>query len=426
MNIGSEENSFQKDGAAAAGCPFSGKNSTAGELPKFPMARTAPFDPPPQYAEFRRSMPVVKVSLWNGNHAWLVSRYDDVRQVLADPASSSDITHPNYPSQNAGMRVARGNYRSFITMDAPTHTAHRRMLTQEFSVKRMEAMRPAVQRIVDQLLDEMLKGEPHADLVDRFALPLPSLVICDLLGVPYTDHDFFQDRARILASHKTTPEEAVAVSRELCQDYIGSLIREKDRNPQDDLLSRLVVNHMRPGHLTFDDVVAMSRLLLIAGHETTANTTALGTLLLLQHPEKIEELRNNPALVPNAVEELLRFLDVTHSGRRRVATADMVVAGQLIKAGEGIITLNASANRDESAFPNADVFDIHRDAQHHVAFGYGVHQCLGQNLGRIELQAVFSTLFRRIPTLRLDAPIESLKFKQDMFVYGVEALPIAW
>jgi cytochrome P450 len=356
----------------------------------------------------------------------LITRYDDFRKVLTDPRFSADTTRPGYPSANPGMSLARQKYRTFISMDPPDHTSHRRMLTGDFSVKRMELMRPKLQSIVDQLIDDLIKKGPPAELVEDFCFPLPSFVICELLGVPYADHDFFQERAKIIASNKTTPEEAAVATRELCEEYIGDLIKKKDANPGDDLLSRLVVNYMRPGQLDRTQMIGIARQLLIAGHETTANTTALGILLMLHHPEQIEALRNDPSLANGAVEELLRYLDVTQAGRRRVATEDVEVGGQLIRAGEGIIVANPSADRDETAFPDPDRFDIRRNARHHVAFGYGVHQCLGQPLARIELQVVFGTIFKRLPDLRLAAPFELLQFKNDMFVYGLERLPVVW
>jgi cytochrome P450 len=413
-------------GAPAGGCPFLAAQAQGGEIPSFPLPRNNPLNPPPHYGHLRNSGSLGKVRLWDGSEAWLITRYEDFRAVLSDPRFSADITRQGYPTVNAGMKVARGNYRSFITMDPPEHTAHRRMLTGEFAVRRMESYRPRIQRIVDGLIDNMIARGGPVDLVSDLALPIPSLAICEMLGVPYEDHDFFQSRARILASHTTTREEALAASEELCEVYLRQLIRKKDSCPEDDIISRLVANHVRKGDLTENELISMVRLLLIAGHETTANMTSLGALLLLRHPDQWAQLQSNPALVPQAVEEMLRFLDPTHSGRRRVALEDVNVGGHLVRAGEGVIALSLSANRDAGAFPEPDRFDINREARHHVAFGYGVHQCLGQPLARIELQTVFATLVRRMSTLKLAAPVEQLKFKDEMFIYGVKTLPVTW
>jgi cytochrome P450 len=309
-------------------------------------------------------------------------------------------------------------------MDEPEHGRYRRMLTSTFMIKRVEALRPRIQKIVDGLIDTMLAETPPVDLVSAFALPVPSLVICELLGVPYADHDFFQRCSRAMISSRSTPEEAVAASDEL-KEYLVRLLDRKADEPSDDLLSRLVVEQAET--MTRAQIADMGVLLLVAGHETTANMIALGTLTLLQHPDQLAELREgDPELVKSAVEELLRYLTIVHSGRRRVATEDVEVGGRLIKAGEGVIVATDSGNRDEKAFPDPDVLDIHRDARHHMAFGYGIHQCLGQPLARVELQVVYGTLYRRVPTLRLAVPLEQVRFKHDMLVYGVHELPVSW
>lgn len=395
-------------------------------LPSFPMARAGgcPFDPPPELLERE---PVSRVRIWNGETPWLVTGYDEQRAVLADQRFSADTTKVGYPHASSSIAARRRTFRAFISMDDPEHDRHRRMLTRNFMVKRVEAMRPRVQEIVDGLIDEMLAGPQPADLVSAFALPVPSLVICELLGVPYADHDFFQKCSRTIISRESPPEEAIAANESL-REYLLELIAAKQKAPTDDLIGRLVSGQVAAGELTAHEAADMSVLMLIAGHETTANMIALGTLALLEHPDQLAELREtqDKALVANAVEELLRYLNIVHSGRRRVAVADAEVGGHLVRAGEGIILANDAGNRDDSAFPDPDVLDIHRKARHHVAFGYGVHQCLGQPLARMELQVVYSTLYKRIPTLRLAIPLEDVQFKHEMAVYGVHSLPVAW
>jgi cytochrome P450 len=400
---------------------------TLWDVPAFPMKRGCPFDPPPELSRLRAESPVSKVRLWDGSTAWLIAGYDDQRAVLSDPRFSADVTRPGYPHTTAATAARRKHSRTFISMDNPEHDVYRRMLTGNFVVKRVEALRPRVQQIVDDLIDDMLGGTPPIDLVAAFALPVPSLVICELLGIPYRDHAFFQRCSRALISNLSTPEQAITAADEL-KDYLARLVDAKDREPAEDVLSRLVVEQLRTGGMTRSEIADMAVLLLVAGHETTANMIALGTLTMLQHPNQLAELReaDDPKLVANAVEELLRYLNITHSGRRRVAIEDVEVGGQLIKAGEGVIAANDSGNRDENAFPDPDLLDIHRQARHHVAFGYGIHQCLGQPLARVELQVVYGTLYRRIPTLRLAVPLEEVNFKHDMLVYGVHELPVSW
>ncbi len=312
-------------------------------------------------------------------------------------------------------------------MDNPEHDVFRRMLTRDFMIKRVEGLRSRIQGIVDGLIDDMLATGAPADLVQSFALPLPSLVICELLGVPYQDHDFFQRHSRTVVSTRSTAEQSLAASAAI-RGYLLDLIDRKSRDHTDDLLGRLVTEQMLPGHLTREQAADMALLLLIAGHETTANMIALGTLALLQHPDQFAELTtgNDPALVASTVEEMLRYLSIVHLGRRRVALADLELGGQTIRAGEGLILATDSGNRDEETFADPDTLDIHRDARHHVGFGYGIHQCLGQPLARVELQVVYGTLYRRIPTLRLAVPMTEVKFKDDMVVYGVHALPVEW
>lgn len=401
---------------------------TLSDVPAYPMRRGGcPFDPPPGLGRLRARHPVSRVRLWDGSTPWLISGYDEQRAVLSDPRISADSTRPGYPHVSDAVRARRQYSRTFISMDDPEHDRYRRMLTGTFMIKRVRALRPRIQQIVDGLIDDMLATGPPTDLVSSFALPVPSLVICELLGVPYTDHAFFQRCSRILVSRRSTAGEAVDAADRL-KDYLTRLIDRKAAEPADDLLSRLTTEQVGAGRLTRAQVADMALLLLVAGHETTANMIALGTLALLQHPDQLAELRetDDEKLLANAVEELLRYLTITHSGRRRVAVEDIEVGGTLIRAGEGVIVATDAGNRDADAFPDPDVLDLHRKARHHVAFGYGVHQCLGQPLARVELQVVYGTLYRRIPALRLAAGLEEIRFKDDMLVYGVHELPVSW
>ena len=397
----------------------------AAAVPAYPMARAAgcPFDPPPDLTARQDEGRLVKVRLWDGSTPWLVTRYEDQRALLLDPRVSADITRPGYPLQTA---VGGENNASFILMDDPEHARLRRMVTAPFAIRRVEALRPGVQKIVDDLIDEMLAGPGPADLVEAFALPVPSLVICQMLGVPYEDHDFFQENSRILIKRDAAMEDRMAAHGRLI-GYLDGLMGEKMARPGDDLLSGLV-ERVRSGELSRRESARMGVLLLIAGHETTANMIALGTLALLEHPEQLALLRDtdDPKLVAAAVEELLRYLTIVHNGRRRAALADIEIGGQVIRTGEGMIMPNDLANRDPAAFAEPDRLDLSRDARRHIAFGFGVHQCLGQPLARMELQVVYGTLYRRIPTLKLAAPVESLSFKHDGSVYGVYELPVTW
>ncbi|GAA4336444.1 cytochrome P450 [Streptomyces venetus] len=399
---------------------------TAPPAPEYPMARAAgcPFDPPPDLTARQDEGRLTRVRLWDGSTPWLVTRYDDQRALLLDPRVSADITRPGYPLQAAAG--GGGNNASFILMDDPEHARLRRMVTAPFAIRRVEAMRPGVQKIVDDLIDGMLAGPRPVDLVEAFALPVPSLVICQMLGVPYEDHDFFQENSRILIKRDAAMEDRTAAHGRLI-DYLDELMGEKTARPADDLLSGLV-ERVEAGELTRRESARMGVLLLIAGHETTANMIALGTLALLEHPEQLALLRDtdDPKLVASAVEELLRYLTIVHNGRRRAVLEDIEIGGQVVRAGEGLVLPNDLGNRDPDAFADPDRLDLRRDARRHIAFGFGVHQCLGQPLARMELQVVYSTLYRRIPTLGLAAPVAELPFKHDGSVYGVYELPVTW
>ncbi|GAA1232766.1 cytochrome P450 [Pseudonocardia alaniniphila] len=403
-----------------------GRDGQAAAEPAYPMVRTCPFDPPAELAQLRAENPVGRVRLWDGSSPWLITRYEDVRRILSDPRVSSETDRPGYPIQSEAMRIGRVFTRSFIGMDDPKHARYRKMITSDFTARSTEALRPVVEKLVNDLLDEMEHGPRPVDLVKAFALPLPSMVICHMLGVPYPDHAFFQSCSRALLDTTAGPEAATRANEELW-DYLTDLLAAKEAEPTDDILGRLAQRYIRTGLLSRDDAVCMATLLLVAGHETTANMIALGTLTLLEHPEQAAEVREGgTAVVKSAVEELLRLWTVLHTGRRRVALEDIEIGGVTIRAGEGIIAASESANRDSAVFASPDELDIHRGSNHHVAFGFGVHQCLGQPLARLELQMAYPALLRRFPGLHLAVPLEEIRFRDKMVVYGVQELPVSW
>ncbi|PRX91758.1 cytochrome P450 [Allonocardiopsis opalescens] len=391
----------------------------------FPVRRRCPFAPPPEYERLRAEEPVAKVRLPTGGTAWLVTRYDDVRTVLSGSAFSADGTRPGFPRLFPGQEQILQRP-PFIRMDPPQHGFYRRMLIQEFTLKRVKTLRPGIQATVDRLLDELLARTPPVDLVDAFALPVPSLVICQLLGVPYDDHEYFQSQSRIAASGTSTAEQFASALGGL-RAYMDELITRKQRNPGDDLLSKLVTEQLEPaGELRREDLLMMCLMLLHAGHETTANMISLGTMALLEHPDQLAALRSDPELLPDAIEELLRYLSIADFVTTRIAAEDTRLSGTEIRAGDGVIALLAAADWDPEVFGEPDRLDIHRGDRRHLAFGYGVHQCLGQNLARMELEIVFSTLFARIPTLRLAVPVDELSYKHGTLLYGVHELPVTW
>jgi len=289
----------------------------------------------------------------------------------------------------------------------------------------MNALTPRIEQIVADHLDAMGKMARPVDLVENFALPVPSLVICELLGVPYTDRDLFQRLSRALLSMTTDGPTLVRVRGELMQ-YMLDLVRAKRLQPGDDLLSGLIAREDPEGALTDEELVSIGNLLLIAGHETTANMLALGTLALLEHPAQLAALRADPSMIDRAVEELLRYLTIAQFGLVRIATEDIEIDGQCIRAGQPVVASLAAANRDPQHFPDPDALDLSRQYSPHLAFGHGVHQCLGQQLARVEMKAGFTALLGRFPSLRLAVPLEQVRMRDDMFIYGVHQLPVTW
>ncbi|BCK56366.1 cytochrome P450 [Nocardia wallacei] len=392
-----------------------------------PMDRDAgPFDPPSAITELRAARPVSPLIFPDGHEGWLVTGYEAVRKLMADTRFSSrqDIGIVHVPYETPGMPAATEPSPVipglFVAMDPPDHTRLRRKLTGAFTVRRMKQLEEHIAEIAERQLDAMAALAPPVDLVREFALPLPSLVICELLGVPYADRETFQvNSAKFLVKEQPLEEKMAAYGA--MTTYLAGLAMGKRAEPGDDLLSDLA----RDEDLSIEELTGISFLLLLAGHETTANMLALGTFALLEHPEQLAQLRADPELVPGAVEELLRYLSVADIFYR-YATEDIELCGETIAAGSTVVVSLLAANRDPQRFDDADALDIHRTARGHVSFGHGVHQCLGQQLARIEMRAGFAGLIRRFPTLRLAVPAAAVPLRTDMNIYGVHELPVTW
>ncbi|MEP7084217.1 MAG: cytochrome P450 [Betaproteobacteria bacterium] len=366
------------------------------------------------------------VSLWNGKRAWLVTRHEEIRAVLSDDARfSGAMANPDFPAVTPARVMVDKNERAFVGMDNPAHDAYRRFFTREFSVRRMQALSPRILGIAEELIDDMERRGSPLDLVPALAVKFPSLVMSALFGSPYADHEFIIRCA--VARHGLTQstEEADAKARELA-GYVRCLIDTKEANPGDDMVSRIIEEHVRTGKLSREDFAEIGAMILRAGHDTTTNMIGMGTLLLFQNDELRRQLTADPALIENAVDELLRFVSPVQFSPRRVALEDVEIGGVTIPKGEGLFMLLGSANRDEAIFECPERLDALRDASRHLAFGFGIHQCLGQMLARFELQIMFEAILRRLPGLRLAVPLEDIRFKHDMQIYGVHNLPVAW
>ncbi|GAA3673621.1 cytochrome P450 [Lentzea roselyniae] len=385
-----------------------------------------PFDPAGGLTELSGQGRIHRIE-HHGETVWLVTGHDEARAVLADPRMSADrINRPRArklisPELHAEMFPPERRAGSFIFMDAPEHTRYRRLLTGQFTVRRMRDLTPRIHEIVNARLDAMIEKGPPADLVQDFALPVPSLVICELLGVDYGDREEFQRRTAKLLSLHTTVDEQIKVNTDL-RRFMHGLVRDKQRDPGDDLLSGLV----RDTDLNTDELAGIANLLLIAGHETTANMLALGTFALLEHPDQLAKLREHPELVENAVEELLRYLSIISMGVSRHAKEDVTIGAATIREGETVVVSVPAVNRDETQYDDPHELRVDRPRGHHVAFGHGIHQCLGQQLARVEMAVGFTELLRRLPALRLAVPADEVPLRTDMSIYGVHALPVTW
>ncbi|WP_225825793.1 cytochrome P450 [Streptomyces naphthomycinicus] len=401
-------------GPAAPGAPVA-----------FPQDRTCPYHPPAGYTPLRDGRPLSRVTLYDGREVWLVTAQTTARALLADPRLSTERRRPGFPVPTPRFEAGRDRKVALLGVDDPEHQRQRRMLIPSFTVKRATALRPWIQRIVDELLDAMIVQGPPAELVSAFALPVPSMVICGLLGVPYADHEFFEEQSRRLLRGPTGADTIAA--RDRLEEYLGGLIdaKAKESEPGDGILDDLVHQRLRPGELDRADVVSLAIILLVAGHETTANMISLGTFTLLQHPERLAELRADPALLPAVVEELMRMLSIAE-GMQRVALEDIEIAGSTIRAGDGVLFSTSVINRDTSVYDDPDALDFQRPDRHHLAFGFGFHQCLGQNLARAELEIALGSLLTRLPGLRLAAPAEDIPFKPGDTIQGMLELPVTW
>jgi pentalenolactone synthase len=390
------------------------------DLPQLPFTQTAVLEPPPGLLQVQAEGPVVRVRTQAGDEAWLVTRYEQVRQLFADPRLGR--SHPN-PDEAArvsnsvlmGSAVADDN-------EDENHAMMRAMLMPAFSPRRMRAMRPHIQEIVDSAIDGMLADGGPVDLHERLSMPMPVLVICALLGVPYEDRDDFRAWSNALGD--TVNGDRSAAGWESLTNYMKGLVSQKRSEPGDDLISDLIAEY---GDKVGDDELAMlSGGLLFAGHETTMVRIDIGTVLFLTNPSQRAAFLQDEKLAAAAVEEVLRRSVTGGGGLLRYAREDMDIAGTKIQAGEAVLLAAGAANHDERAFTDAVHFDIARPTNQHLSFGHGARYCIGANLARIELQIVFDALLRRIPTLRLAVPVGDLQFRVNQLGGGLVSVPVTW
>jgi pentalenic acid synthase len=394
------------------------------EIP-FPQQRTSPLEFTQSYLRLTALGPMCRVKLYNGKHAWLVTSHEMARRLLSDPRLSSERDKDGYPFLAPRFEAAARIRTPLIGSDPPSHDLHRKILNPDFSLKRTREMRDDIERIVNRLIDDIIEAGPPVDLVSKFTLPVPSMGISLLLGVPYEDHDFFHGAIqRVMVPER--PEDAAQAANDLL-GYLDTLIASLRKTPgAPGLLSRLAAEQPDDASVSHQELVHLAFVLILTGHDSTAGTLALAVISLLEHPDQLAEFLSQQEMSAG-VEELLRYVTVTDHIGLRAVTEDIEIAGERIAAGDGVIFSGTLANRDPAVFSSPEVLDVGReDARRHLAFGYGIHQCVGQNLARLELEVALNSLFRRIPSLRLAVPPGELAVRPADTVGGVMELPVTW
>jgi cytochrome P450 len=388
-------------------------------------------NPYPYFAQLREQAPVHRVTLGDKRTAWLVSRYDDVVTVLKDDRFVKDKRTAMNQDQMAKEpwipKMLKPLERNMLDTDAPEHTRLRGLVHRAFSPRLVENMRERIQRLTDELLDA-IQTRGQMDLIRDYALPIPTTIIAEMLGVPIPDRHKFNRWSNTIVSVVPSKWGILQAIPALIffLRYIRKLVRTRRAGPQDDLVSALVEVREAGDHLSEDELLAMVSLLLIAGHETTVNLIGNGMLALMEHPDQMDRLRNEPALIKPAVEELLRFDGPLETATERYAREDVTIAGVTIPRGEMVFAVLASANRDERQFDHADTLDISREPNRHLAFGQGVHFCLGAPLARLEGQIAINSLLRRLPDLRLAVPPQNLRRRPGLVLHGLKSLPVTF
>ena len=390
--------------------------------PLLARSTTCPFDPPTEFAALRAEHPITRWTFPDGHQGWLVTNHHLARTVLADNRFSrrAELMHSPINDLAGGRTPPPAMPGMFLSMDPPEHTRYRHQLIGQFTVRRMRLLTERITQITADCLDAMAAQGPVLDLVPAFAVPIPTSVISELLGVSDVDLAGFQHTVTKAMRADQSLESAMAVFAELSA-FMAELTKAKRGKLGDDLLSDVIAE----GGFTDEELTNIAFLLLTAGFETTANMLALGTFALLRHPGQLAALRAGTVDVDKAVEELLRYLSIIPA-LVRTALEDAEIGGQRIKQGESIAIDVPVVNRDPAHFADPDTLDLGRAAAGHVSFGYGVHQCLGQQLARVEMRVAFPALLQRFPDLRLAVAPEDVKLRGDMSIYGVHELPVTW
>jgi cytochrome P450 len=397
------------------------------EAPRFPFpAAPDPYDPPPTARELNARCPVTKVTLPNDTSAWLVTGFDEAREVLTGQQYSRALVYAPGRTVYGVEATAAG---SISAMDPPEHTQYRRLPAGALTDRRVQALRPRVAEIVDDAIDAMLAGPRPADLSAAFSRIVPAKVICLLLGVPVADIGTFSEWSNAMFGDWNRPPERIAQAQAALGAYMAELIARKRLAPEDDLIGVLTGAYDAGGTLTEEELVKFCFALLGAGYETTASMISLSFLALCRHPGELDRLRADPDLIPAAVEELLRYIDINGSGWvpfSRITREEVTLGGVTIPAGEAVLPYIQAANRDPAAFDDPDRLDLGRPSRPHLGFSAGAHYCMGAPLARVELQEAFRGLLTRLPGLRMAVPVSDLEFREGQAITSMRELPVTW
>jgi pentalenic acid synthase len=395
----------------------------------FPQDRTCPYEPAPGYDTLAEQRPIAEITLYDGRKAWAVTGHALTRKLLTDARISSDRTNPDWPMVSAAAAVEFSDVQqkviklltALVGVDGPAHRARRKLVQAGFTVRRIDALRSTIEEIVDQKLDEMIASGAPADLLGAYASPVPLMALCETLGIPHEDQDYFERKAHQILFG---PDAAEAYDELMA--YLTKLVEVARQNPGESFLEALLAERDDTTDVLHEEVLQMFLIVLVTGHDTTSSSLSLGAFTLLQHPERLAELRADPSLWPAAVDELTRLVAVP-DGLQRVAADDIEVDGVTIRKGDGVFFLFSLINRDKEAYEEPDALDWHRPTfRDHLTYGFGTHQCAGMNLARVIMEIAFRRLFDRLPTLRLAIPADEVPIKPGEAFQGLSELPVTW
>jgi cytochrome P450 len=392
---------------------------------RYPMPASDPATPIGVLYSDLLHRPMEQALLPSGQLTWIVTRYDEVRFVLSDERFSRYLLYPGAPYMVQPGDFSTGDH-DMLSFDPPDHTRLRRLASKAFTARRIEALRPRVEEIASELLDVMALLVPPVDVVEHFAFPLPTIVICELLGIPYDQRERFKAWSTTIVAPTVHTPAAVAAARADCGDHLRELVAAKRASPSDDLLTGFIQARDDSDRLSEDELIGLAAQLLLAGHETTVSLLATAVVLFDRFPSQLKALQADPSLAASAVEEIMRYDGPAGTTLLRVATSDVEVGSTLVRKGEAVVAITGAAGFDPTVVADPLRFDIARKGNPQLGFGHGVHFCLGAPLARLEGQVALAQLYGRFPSLRLAVPQSTIAWRPPLSVRGPVGVPVTW